>query len=86
MTTLTDSVQQQLRQFIDQLERLDEEKKAISDDIRDKFQESKAIGFDPRIMKQILKLRRKNRDERQEEEALLDTYKHALGMVDEVAA
>lgn len=86
MTMLADSAQQQLRQFIEQLERLAEDKKAISDDIRDQFQEAKAVGFDPAIMRQILKLRKKNRDERQEEEALLDTYKHALGMADEVPA
>lgn len=86
MTALHDSAQRQLRQFVEQLERLAEEKKAISDDIRDKFHEAKAVGFDPAIMKQILKLRKKNRDEWQEEEALLDTYKHALGMADEVAA
>ena len=83
MTTLPDSAQKQLRQFIEQIERLVDEKKAIADDISDKFAEAKAIGFDPKIMKQILKLRRKNRDERMEEEALLDTALAALGMIDE---
>lgn len=83
MTTLADSAQKQLRQFIEQVERLEDEKKAIADDIRDKFAEAKAIGFDPKAMKQVLKLRKKNRDERREEEAVLDTYLAALGMIDE---
>lgn len=83
MTTLADSAQKQLRQFIEQIERLEDEKKAIADDIRDKFSEAKAIGFDPKAMKQVLKLRKKNRDERREEEAVLDTYLAALGMIDD---
>ncbi|MEZ5842368.1 MAG: DUF2312 domain-containing protein [Hyphomicrobiaceae bacterium] len=82
MTTLQASAQNQLRQFVEQLERLEEEKKAISDDIRDKFQEAKAVGFDIKALRQILKLRKKNRDERQEEQTILEVYMHALGMLD----
>lgn len=77
------SAQKQLRQFIDQLERLEEEKKALAGDIRDKLLEAKALGFDPKIIKMILKLRRKSKSDRQEEEAVLDTYLAALDMLDD---
>lgn len=80
MSTLNNSAQNQLRQFIEQLERLEEEKKAIGDDIKEKFAEAKALGFDVKIMKQVLRLRRKSTADRQEEEAVLETYLHALGM------
>ena len=82
MTSLQSSAQAQLRQLIEQLERLEEEKKALAGDIRDKFAEAKAMGFDPKIMKQILRLRKQPKDDRDEEEALLATYMHALGMLD----
>lgn len=82
MTTLQDSSQQQLRQFIEQIERLEEEKKATAADITDKYLEAKALGFDPKIMKKVIALRRKSSTERSEEDALLDTYMHALGMRD----
>lgn len=80
MTTLNNSAQNQLRQFIEQLERLEEEKKAIGDDIKEKFAEAKALGFDVKIMKQVLRLRKKSKADREEEEAILATYLHALGM------
>ena len=70
----------QLRLLIERVERLEEEKKGISDDIKDVYGEAKAVGFDTKIMKQIVKLRKKSRDARMEEEALLDTYKNALGI------
>lgn len=80
MTTLQASAQNQLRQFIEQIERLEEEKKALAADIRDKFLEAKAVGFDVKAMRQILKLRKKSQTERQEEEGILEVYLHALGM------
>ena len=86
MTSLQASAQSQLRQFIEQLERLEEEKKALAADIRAKFAEAKAVGFDPKIMKQILRLRKQPKDDRDEEEALLATYMHALGMLDAMPA
>jgi uncharacterized protein (UPF0335 family) len=70
----------QLRLFMERIERLDEEKKGISDDIRDVFSEAKSQGYDTKIMRQILKLRKMSQDDRQEMEALLDTYKSALGL------
>jgi uncharacterized protein (UPF0335 family) len=86
MTALPASAQNQLRQFIEQIERLEEEKKAIADDIKDKFAEAKAVGFDIRAMREILKLRKKSQDDRQEEEAILTTYLHAMGMLGEPIA
>lgn len=80
MTTLQASAQNQLRQFVEQIERLEEEKKAIAGDIRDKFAEAKAIGFDVKALRQVVRLRKKSQTERQEEESILDTYMHALGM------
>ena len=77
---IQESAAHQLRQYIEQIERMDEEKKAISDDIRDKFAEAKSAGFDVKVMRQVLKLRKKSSDERDEEQAVLDTYLHALNM------
>lgn len=70
----------QLRQFIERIEGLEEEKKGISDDIKDVYAEAKAIGFEPKIMKQIVRLRRMEAAARQEAEALLETYKAAIGL------
>ncbi len=81
--TMQDSTQQQLRQFIEQIERLEEEKKATAGDIRDKYLEAKALGFDPKVMRKIVSLRKKSHTDRVEEEAILETYMHALGMLDD---
>ena len=70
----------QLRLFMERIERLDEEKKGISDDMRDVFSEARSQGYDTKIMRQILKLRKMSQDDRQEMEALLDVYKSALGL------
>lgn len=83
MTTLQASAQSQLRQFIEQIERLEEEKKAIANDIKDKFAEAKALGFDVKAMRKIIQLRKKSLVERQEEEGVLEVYMHALGMLSE---
>ncbi len=71
---------EQLRLFIERIERLDEEKKGISDDTRDVYSEAKSQGYDTKIMKQIIKLRKMTHDDRQEMEAILDLYKSALGL------
>ncbi len=81
MSTLQSAAQNQLRQFVEQIENLEEQKKAISDDIRDKFLEAKAVGFDVKALRQIVRLRKKSRDQRQEEEGILQVYLHALGML-----
>jgi uncharacterized protein (UPF0335 family) len=70
----------QLRAFIERIERLEEDKQAISDDIKDVFAEMKGTGFDVKAVRQIIRLRKKDQAERQEEEAILDLYKNALGM------
>jgi uncharacterized protein (UPF0335 family) len=83
MTTLQVSAQKQLRQLIEQIERLEEEKKALAGDIRDKFAEAKGLGFDVKAIRKIVSLRKKSQTDRQEEEAILAVYMHALGMLDE---
>lgn len=75
------STQNQLRQFIEQIERLEDEKKGLAEDIRDKFAEAKAIGFDVKAMREVLKLRRQPKTDRDEHQAIVDTYLHALGML-----
>ena len=84
MTALQASAQKQLRQLIEQIERLEAEKKALTGDIRDKYAESKALGFDVKALRKIVGLRKKSRIDRQEEEAILAVYMHALGMIDEL--
>jgi uncharacterized protein (UPF0335 family) len=70
----------QLRLFIERIERLEEEKKGISDDVRDVYSEAKSQGYDSKIMKQIVRLRKMSHEDRQEMEAILDLYKSALGL------
>jgi uncharacterized protein (UPF0335 family) len=83
MTTLQAAAQNQLRQFVEQIERLEEEKKALAADIRDKYLEAKAVGFDVKALRQIVRIRKKSQQERQEEESILEVYLHALGMLPE---
>ncbi|AEV39265.1 hypothetical protein PSE_4763 [Pseudovibrio sp. FO-BEG1] len=70
----------QLRAFIERIERLEEEKKVIADDIKDVYAEAKGNGFDVKVMRKIVSLRKRKPHEREEEEAILDLYLHALGM------
>lgn len=70
----------QLRLFIERIERLNEERKGISDDIRDVFSEAKSQGYDAKIMREVLKLRKMDNDTRESFEAVRDTYKSALGI------
>jgi len=70
-----------LKAFVERIERLEEEKKAIADDIRDVYAEAKANGFDVKALRTIVRLRKQDVDERKEEEAILETYMHALGML-----
>jgi len=78
--SLQQNAQAHLRQFIEQIERLEEEKKAIADDIKDKFAEAKAVGFDVKALRKIIAMRKKSQDDLDAEEAVLATYMHALGM------
>jgi uncharacterized protein (UPF0335 family) len=70
----------ELRLLIERIERLEEEKKAIADDVKDVYAEAKARGYDAKIMRQIVRLRKMETHDRQEMEAILDTYKAALGL------
>lgn len=70
----------QLRLFIERIERMEEEKKAVADDIRDTYNEAKSQGYDPKIMRQIIRLRKMPASDRKEMEAILDVYKAALGI------
>ena len=70
-----------LRAFIERIERLEEEKKVISDDVRDVYSEAKANGFDVKALRSIVRLRKQDENERKEHEAILETYMHALGMI-----
>ncbi len=72
---------EQLRLFIERIERLNEEKQGIADDIKDVFAEAKGQGYDVKTMRQIIKLRKMEKDVRDEQEALLEVYKEALGML-----
>jgi uncharacterized protein (UPF0335 family) len=69
----------QLKAFVERVERLEEEKKAIADDIRDVYAEAKGNGFDVKTLRVVVRLRKQDIDERKEQEALLETYLHALG-------
>jgi uncharacterized protein (UPF0335 family) len=69
-----------LRSFIERIERLEEEKKALADDIREVYSEAKGTGFDTKVMRQVIRLRKMEVADRQEQEAVLDLYLSALGM------
>ncbi|KLE34116.1 DUF2312 domain-containing protein [Aurantiacibacter luteus] len=77
---MADATDDRLRLLIERIERLEEEKKGIADDIRDVYSEAKAVGYDTKIMRQIIRLRKMDKNDRSEMEMILDTYKAALGM------
>ena len=71
----------QLTQFIERIERLEEEKRALMADIRDVYSEAKGTGFEPKIMRQLVKMRGMDRELLQEQDELLETYRAAVGLV-----
>lgn len=73
----------QLRSFVERIERLESEKKTISEDIADVYSESKSSGFDPKILRKVVALRKLDENDRAEQEAIMDMYLHALGMAPE---
>jgi len=77
---MADATDDRLRLLIERIERLEEEKKGIADDIRDVYAEAKAVGYDPKIMRQCVRLRKMDKNDRVEMETILDTYKNALGI------
>ncbi|KQN25350.1 hypothetical protein ASE86_03660 [Sphingomonas sp. Leaf33] len=79
---MTDNVSaEQLRLFIERIERLEEEKRGIADDIKDVYGEAKSTGFDSKTMRKIVGLRKMEKHHRDEADALLETYRNALGLV-----
>jgi uncharacterized protein (UPF0335 family) len=72
----------QLKALVERVERLEEEKKAIADDIRDVYGEAKVNGFDIKVLRRVVRLRKQDINERKEQEAILETYLHALGMLE----
>lgn len=77
----TSFAKDQLKAIIERIERLEEEKKTISDDIRDVYAEAKGNGFDVKVLRTIIRLRKQDANERQEQETILETYMQALGML-----
>jgi uncharacterized protein (UPF0335 family) len=71
----------QLKAFVERVEKLEEEKKAIADDIRDVYAEAKGNGYDTKALRSVVRLRKQDVNERKEQEAILETYMHALGML-----
>jgi uncharacterized protein (UPF0335 family) len=81
MTEIGDNSREQLKSIIERVERLEEEKKATVDDIRDVYTEAKSNGFDVKALRAIVRMRKMDADERREQEAVLETYMHAIGML-----
>ncbi|QDK32543.1 DUF2312 domain-containing protein [Sphingomonas sp. IC081] len=77
---MAETTDDRLRLLIERIERLEEEKKGIGDDIRDIYNEAKAVGYDVKIMRQIVRIRKMKPDDCREMDMLLDTYKTALGI------
>jgi uncharacterized protein (UPF0335 family) len=77
---------ERLKSFIERIERLEEEKRALAEDIKEVYAEAKGTGFDTKIMRQLIRIRKRDQDELDEEETLLDVYKRALGMLPDGAA
>lgn len=82
MANITNAAAKELRRIIEQVERLNDEIKGLADDVRDKFKEAKSLGFDVKVLRKILALRKKTKQERDEEEAILESYMWALGLRD----
>lgn len=77
---MAEATDDRLRLLIERVERLEEERKGIGDDIRDVYAEAKAVGYDAKIMRRVVRLRKMKPDDRRESEAVLETYLSALGM------
>ncbi len=81
MTAAARIAKDQLKAFVERIERLEEEKKALADDIRDVYAEAKGNGFDVKALRTVVRLRKQDSQERAEQEAILETYMQALGML-----
>ena len=83
MADMQSSAREQLKAFVARIERLEEEKAATTGDIKEVYAEAKSMGFDPKILRTVIRIRKQDADVRQEHEAVLATYLHALGMAGE---
>ncbi|MGO9544334.1 MAG: DUF2312 domain-containing protein [Rhodomicrobium sp.] len=81
--SIAQSAKDQLRSFVERIERLEEEKAALGGDIKDLFAQAKSSGFDTKALRKVIRLRKQEASERRDEEAILATYMHALGMLDD---
>jgi uncharacterized protein (UPF0335 family) len=81
MENETNETKNQLMSFIERIERMEEEKAAVATDIKEIYTEAKNVGFETKIIRKIVSLRRKSKEERQEEESLLETYMSSIGML-----
>ncbi|WAJ31198.1 DUF2312 domain-containing protein [Antarcticirhabdus aurantiaca] len=81
MSQVEDVAQDQLRSFVERIENLEAEKKTIADDIKDVYAEAKGNGFDTPVLRKVIQLRKQDANERAEQDAILDLYLQALGMV-----
>lgn len=78
---LTQSAREKLRQLVARIEKLEEEKKAIADDVKEAYAEAKSTGFDAAVLRQVVRFRKQDRQEREEQEQIRDLYLHALGEI-----
>lgn len=79
--SLTQTAQEKLRQLVARIERLEEEKKSIGDDIKESYAEAKAVDFDSKVLRQVVRLRKQDRQEREEQDQIRELYLHALGEI-----
>jgi uncharacterized protein (UPF0335 family) len=77
---------EQLKSLIERIERLEDEKRALGEDIKEVYAEAKGTGFEPKIMRQLIKIRKMDKEEHDEQESLLDLYKRAIGMLPDAAS
>jgi uncharacterized protein (UPF0335 family) len=78
---LTNTAKEKLKQFVARIEKLEEEKAQIAADIKETYGEAKSIGFDSKVLRQVVKFRKQDRQEREEQEQVRDLYLHALGEI-----
>jgi len=79
--SLTQTTQEKLRQIVARIEKLEEEKKSIADDVKETYAEAKGFGLDPKVLRQVIRIRKLDRQEREEQEQVRDLYLHALGEI-----
>jgi uncharacterized protein (UPF0335 family) len=79
--SLTQSTREKLRQLVARIEKLEEEKKSIADDVKETYAEAKTFGLDTKVLRQVIKIRKQDRQQREEQEMVRDLYMHALGEI-----